>query len=78
MLTVAEKCPHDVEPIPNDSDWGRCRLCGATDFPMTDAAAYGPVDCTTCYDTGLVPVDVPGCFAEGPCHDCALGKRGTP
>jgi hypothetical protein len=84
MLEVQGECAHDVEEVPGDPDWGRCRLCGDDGFPMTDAAAYGPVDCSTCKDTGLVPValtgtltdkrgqeyDASAAFADAACPDC--------
>lgn len=70
MLLIEIPCAHDVEPISDDPDWGRCKRCGANDFPMTDAAAYGPVNCSVCHDMGLVPVEVPNGFADGPCPNC--------
>ncbi len=75
MLGVTETCPHEVEAVPGNEDWGHCRLCGADDFPMTDAAAYGPVDCATCHGMGLVPVPMTDCdgapmFADARCPAC--------
>lgn len=70
MLGALEKCPHEVEPVPGNEDWGRCKRCGADDFPITDAAAYGSTDCSTCHDTGMMSVEVPSGFADGPCPAC--------
>lgn len=83
-----EGCPHeDVQPIPGNEDWGRCSACGEEDFPLTARAAYGDFECGTCFDTGLVPVDMtgqtitnrdgttsvvePAHFADARCPDCA-------
>lgn len=72
----AAGCPHqDVQPIPGRPDWGRCAACGAEDFPLTDRAAYGDTSCGTCHDTGLVPTDVPGALADGPCPACPRGGQ---
>lgn len=88
MLEIEDVCQHEVYPIDGDPDWGECIHCGATDFPMTDAAAYGPVDCEKCHDIGIIPVSVEGgiatrkdgstyvisgAFASAACPDCGYG-----
>lgn len=67
---VQQLCEHDVKPV-GDGSWGACQKCGADGFPISELAAYGEVTCSTCKDTGLVPMPAerPG-FADGPCPAC--------
>lgn len=82
-----DECDHDIQPTPGEPDWGTCTRCRQGGFPLTPAAAYGDVECSTCSDTGLVPVNVDGTmgtrkdgttyirqgsFADGPCPDCQV------
>lgn len=64
-------CDHDVQPTPNDPDWGRCVKCSAGGFPITDRAAYGDIDCKVCMDTGLVGFNVGGLFMDVRCTVCS-------
>lgn len=88
MLDANDGCPHDdVRPI--NEDWGRCAKRGEDDFPISDRATWGDVECSTCKDTGVVPVtlagtirtlkgevvDVSGAFASGWCLDCNAGRK---
>lgn len=76
LLSAAAHCAHVVEPIPGDEDWGVCRKCWGTGFPLTERAAYGNFKCSACHDTGLVPVPHASGFADGPCREsgCEAGK----
>lgn len=83
VLAAAHACEHDVVPLRGNPEWGGCQKCGETDFPLTEAAAYGEVACRACKDTGLVPMPHPSGLADGPCQvpDCTAGKEargGTP
>lgn len=70
-----QRCDHDVQPLPDDANWGRCTKCGDGGFPLTDAAAYGETTCNVCHDTGLTPVAVEGALADGPCPNGCGGER---
>lgn len=71
-----EGCPHSVIlAVPDAEEWGYCEACKEEGFPLTLRAAYGDFECTTCRDTGMVPLPLPGCFADSCCPDCADGAE---
>ena len=70
------ECEHEVVPTDNP-EWGRCLRCGVATFPMTERAAYGDFTCGTCHDTGLVPVEADGAFADASCPDCTPNEAHT-
>lgn len=68
-----EDCAHDIVPLPDNPEWGRCTKCGDDTFPLTAHAAYS-VQCWKCMDTGLVPdFSRPHVFADRRCPACGGG-----